>query len=211
MVLERATPIGSPIALVAQRPFKDDSEDRRVPGFQGKAKLRQLGRIHDRLHCPEEDLDDEMSGDIVSDKAGLLPLIEQFAEVTADQISTTLFDNLKQLRQFTADVPHKWWLNLSRVSLQAIQQVTQPRLDILSGCRFQTREVCFDFHELLLHDGLDERGLAGEMGVQGFLAHPKFSGKIIHADRSESMGEELFPSRADNPVGRGPTREDFVN
>src|SRR5690349_21728410 len=114
-----------------------------------------------------------MNGNIVSDEAGLLPLFEQFAKMMADQVSTTLFDNLKQLGKLASDVPHKWWLDFSCVSLHAIQQVAKRRLDVLLIGRFQASEVRFDFRELLLHDCLDKRRLAGEMRVQGFLAHPK--------------------------------------
>ena len=51
--------------------------------------------------------------------------------------------------------------------------------------------------------GLDERGLAGEVGVERLLAHAEFGGEIVHGDAAEAVSEEVPPSAGDDPCPDG--------
>ena len=66
-------------------------------------------------------------------------------------------------------------------------------------------EFAVELAELGEDGGLDDLGLAVEVGVEGLLAHAEFGGEVIDRDAAEAVGEEVPPGAGDDALpGRLP-------
>ena len=89
--------------------------------------------------------------------------------------------------------------------LKAAEELVERRFNIGSLFLRQLFEICFDLSDFILQDGFNQRGLAWKAGIQGFLAHPQLSSKIIHAHRAKTVGKELVAGCADDSSSGGTT------
>src|ERR1019366_10158320 len=98
------------------------------------------------------------------------------------------------------NIAHERMFDLFRMVLNGGQELPKVLREIGRMLLGNPFERGLDVPELVEHDGLKEITFARKAGVQGFLAHPQFTGQIIHGDPAKPVGKEMPARRGDDPA-----------
>ena len=93
-------------------------------------QLGHLGRIHDGLGGPEQNLDDHFGGDVLTNESDVASSIEEPAEMAANDVTSAAFHQLEQVRRFSPDVSHEGRMDFLGVVLHTGEELMQRTCDI---------------------------------------------------------------------------------
>ena len=114
---------------------------------------------------------------------------------------------LSQSRLFAAQVTNKDRLRLARMLLQVGGELMKGSDEIAGFLRQHPSKFAFCLIKFLDQHAVDQGGLAREMRVERFFAHPDVSGEIIHGDVFEAVGHEMETGTGEDAARDGIGRE----
>jgi hypothetical protein len=159
--------------------------------------LRNRNRFEDR----KKDFDQEFDRDIIADMSCVPAAGEKFYERLFDDFSSAHDQVIGERRFFATQVANEYRLSLSSMFLELRGKLMKCAGKVTCLFRKNIFQRPFDVVELLSQNAFEQIGFAREMGVEGFFAHPDFSGEIVHGDVFESVGHEMVASAGQDTLG----------
>ena len=124
-----------------------------------------------RVRGANEDFDHEIGRDIGPNHPGFASFAEELSKMTPDQRASADLHHREKFRRFAGDIAEERRLEFFGMFAERGEQVMESGGIVGGRFRGDLAQVRLRGFQLMIDDGAQEGGFAGEVGIERFFAH----------------------------------------